>query len=157
MGSKFDGYIFESEAGVVGMEIVSKYTPSIFTESEGAVVYIPEESKKHINTAVFINSQGNPTYEAKDLGLLDIKFEKYNPDVSIFITDHQQISHFDVVLDAAEKINKNWAEKSVHRTHGRMTFKGQKMSSRLGRVQLAKSLIDTMVEDVKENSKDLSD
>lgn len=157
LGSKFDGYIYESEAGVVGKEIVSKYTPEIFTESEGAVVYIPEEIKKHINTAVFINSQGNPTYEAKDLGLLDIKFEKYNPDLSIFITDHQQISHFAVVLDAAEKINKNWSEKSVHRTHGRMSFKGQKMSSRLGGVPLAKDFLDLVIEDVKEKSKDLSE
>jgi len=156
LGSKFDNYIFESEAGFVGKDIVVKNTPKVFTESEGAIVYIPEESKKHINTAVFINSQGNPTYEAKDLGLLDIKFEKYNPDISIFITDHQQISHFDVVLDAAEKINKEWSEKSIHRTHGRMTFKGQKMSSRLGGVPLAKDLLDLVIEDVKEKSKDLS-
>jgi arginyl-tRNA synthetase len=157
LGSKFDGYIFESEAGVVGKEIVLKHTPDIFTKSEGAIVYIPEESKKYINTAVFINSQGNPTYEAKDLGLLDIKFEKYNPDLSIFITDHQQIAHFAVVLDATEKINKNWAEKSIHRTHGRMTFKGQKMSSRLGGVPLAKDILDLIIEDVKEKSSDLSD
>ncbi len=156
LGSKFDGYIYESEAGVVGKEMVIKYTPSIFTKSEGAIVYIPDESKKYINTAVFINSQGNPTYEAKDLGLLDIKFEKYNPDLSIFITDHQQIAHFAVVLDATEKINKEWVEKSVHRTHGRMTLKGQKMSSRLGGVPLAKDIIDIIVEDVKEKSKDLS-
>lgn len=157
LGSKFDDYIFESEAGIVGKEIVLKYTPEVFTESEGAIVYIPEESKKHINTAVFINSQGNPTYEAKDLGLLDIKFERYNPDVSVFITDHQQISHFAVVLDSVEKINKDWAEKSIHRTHGRMTFKGQKMSSRLGGVPLAKDFLDLVIEDVKEKSKDLSD
>lgn len=156
LGSKFDDYIFESEAGVIGKKIVLEYTPDVFTESEGAIVYIPEESKKHINTAVFINSQGNPTYEAKDLGLLDIKFKKYNPDISIFITDHQQISHFDVVLDAAEKINKDWAKKSIHRNHGRMTFKGQKMSSRLGGVPLAKDLLDLVIEDVKEKSKDLS-
>ena len=157
LGSKFDYYEYESEAGVVGQEIVLKYTPEVFTKSEGAIVYIPEESKKHINTAVFINSQGNPTYEAKDLGLLDIKFEKYNPDLSIFITDHQQTSHFDVVLDAAEKINKDWSERSIHRTHGRMTFKGQKMSSRLGGVPLAKDFLDLVIEDVKEKSKDLSD
>lgn len=157
LGSKFDYYEYESIAGVEGQRIVEKYTPDVFTKSEGAIVYIPEESKKYINTAVFINSQGNPTYEAKDLGLLDIKFEKYNPDISIFITDHQQISHFDVVLDAAEKINKDWSEKSVHRTHGRMTFKGQKMSSRLGGVPLAKDLLDLVIEDVKEKSKDLSD
>lgn len=157
LGSHFDEYIFESEAGVDGQIIVEENTPKIFTKSEGAIVYIPEESKKHINTAVFINSQGNPTYEAKDLGLLDIKFEKYNPDISIFITDHQQISHFDVVLDAAEKINKDWSERSIHRTHGRMSFKGQKMSSRLGGVPLAKDFLDLVTEDVKEKSKDLSD
>ncbi len=157
LGSKFNDYIFESEAGVVGKEIVSKYTPSVFTESEGAIVYIPDESKKYINTAVFINSQGNPTYEAKDLGLLDIKFKKYNPDISIFITDHQQISHFNVVLDSAEKINKDWSNKSIHRTHGRMSFKGQKMSSRLGGVPLAKDILDLIIEDVKEKSKDLKE
>jgi len=157
LGSEFDGYIFESEAGIVGEKLVKENTPSIFTKSEGAVVYIPEVSKKHINTTVFINSQGNPTYGAKDLGLLKIKFEKYSPDLSIFITDHQQMSHFDVVLDAAEKINKNWAEKSIHRTHGRMSFKGQKMSSRLGGVPLAKDLIEEVTNQVKEKSKDLNE
>jgi len=157
LGSKFDDYIYESEAGVIGKKLVEENTPNIFKKSEGAVVYIPEEDKKYINTAVFINSQGNPTYEAKDLGLLDLKFEKYNPDLSIFITDHQQVSHFKVVLDAAEKIHKDWVEKSVHRTHGRMTFKGQKMSSRLGGVPLAEDLLNAILDDVKEKSVDLDD
>lgn len=72
LGSTFDSYVYESEAGEVGKKIVLEHTPGVFTESEGAVVYIPEESKKHINTSVFINSQGNPTYEAKDIGLLSL-------------------------------------------------------------------------------------
>jgi arginyl-tRNA synthetase len=131
LGSKFDSYIYESEAGVVGKKIVLENTPKVFTESEGAIVYIPDESKKNINTSVFINSQGNPTYDAKDIGLLNLKFEKYNPDLSLFVTDHEQIPHFNIVLDAAEHINRNWKEKSVHIHHGRMSFKGQKMSSRL--------------------------
>lgn len=157
LGSHFDNYIYESKAGIKGKEIVLENTPNIFTKSEGAIVYIPEEEKKYINTAVFVNSQGNPTYEAKDLGLLDLKFEKYNPDLSIFITDHQQVSHFKVVLDSAEKIHKDWVEKSVHRTHGRMTFKGQKMSSRLGGVPLAEDLLNAILDDVKEKSADLDD
>jgi arginyl-tRNA synthetase len=159
LGSEFDSYIFESEAGVVGKDLVLKNTPSVFTESDGAIVYIPEESKKHISTSVFINSQGNPTYEAKDLGLLDLKFERENPDLSLFVTDYQQIPHFDAVLDAAEKINKDWKEKSVHVPHGRMSFKGQKMSSRLGNVPLATDILDTILEEVVERSgeRDLTD
>jgi arginyl-tRNA synthetase len=152
LGSHFDTYIYESEAGTVGKEIIQKYTPGIFTESQGATVYIPEESKKHINTAVFINSQGNPTYEAKDIGLLQLKFERIHPDVSIFVTDHEQIPHFQIVLDASEKIQKDWSEKSIHMTHGRMNFKGQKMSSRLGGVPLAEDMLQAVSEEVKERS-----
>ena len=156
LGSKFDGYIFESEAGAIGKDIVLNHVPSVFTKSEGAVVYIPDESKKNIHTAVFINSQNNPTYEAKDLGLLFLKFERYDPELSIFITDHQQVSHFEVVLDSALKINKSWTEKSIHRIHGRMSFRGQKMSSRLGGVPVAVTVLDTLVEAVEEKSPGIS-
>lgn len=156
LGSKFDSYEYESEAGVKGSEIVEDNTPKVFTKSEGAIVYIPDESRKDINTAVFINSQGNPTYEAKDLGLLSIKFNKYLPDISIFITDNQQVSHFEVVLDAARKINTSWAEKSLHVSHGRMSFKGEKMSSRLGGVPIAEELLNAVGEDIIKRSPDLS-
>ncbi|MCC6520546.1 arginine--tRNA ligase [Candidatus Nomurabacteria bacterium] len=152
LGSHFDSYIYESEAGVCGKELVTKNTPAIFTESDGAIVYIPEESKKHLNTAVFINSQGNPTYEAKDLGLLDLKFERVSPDLSLFVTDSQQVPHFQIVLDAAEKINQTWVQKSVHVPHGRMTFKGQKMSSRLGGVPLVTDILDTVAEEARARS-----
>jgi arginyl-tRNA synthetase len=148
LGSHFDSYIYESEAGVEGKKIVLENTPKVFTESEGAIVYVPtEESKLH--TAVFINSQGNPTYEAKDIGLLDLKFKKYNPDISVFTTDGQQVSHFQVVLDAAAKINKDWSEKSLHRYHGRMSFKGTKMSSRLGNTPLVEDMLAAVIEEVK--------
>lgn len=152
LGSHFDSYIYESEAGIVGKEILEAHTPSVFTKSEGAIVYIPEESKKHLNTAVFINSQGNPTYEAKDIGLLKLKFDRVHPDISIFVTDHEQIPHFNIVLDAAEKINPEWTYKSVHATHGRMSFKGQKMSSRLGGVPLAEEMLQVVGDEVKERS-----
>jgi arginyl-tRNA synthetase len=157
LGSQFDAYIYESEAGVDGKKIVLEHTPSVFTESEGAIVYTPNESDKHLNTAVFINSQGNPTYEAKDIGLLDLKFKTYTPDLSIFITDAQQVSHFQVVLDAGAKINPDWKEKSLHRYHGRMSFKGAKMSSRLGGVPTVESILAAVVEEVKTKNPDIGD
>lgn len=157
LGSHFDFYIYESEAGDQGKALVQKYTPSVFTESDGAVVYIPAEDRKDINTSVFINSQGNPTYEAKDIGLLSMKFDRVHPDISLFITDNQQVPHFKVVLDAAKKINTEWAEKSIHIHHGRMSFKGQKMSSRLGGVPLAETLLETVGEEIRERAVDIDD
>ncbi len=157
LGSHFDAYIYESEAGVDGKKIVLENTPKVFTESEGAIVYIPDESSK-LHTSVFINSQGNPTYEAKDIGLLSLKFEKYTDLYqSIFITDAQQVSHFNVVLDAAAHINPLWKEKSLHRYHGRMSFKGQKMSSRLGGVPIVEDVLSTVIEEVKSKNVDVTD
>jgi arginyl-tRNA synthetase len=128
----------------------------VFTESEGAVVYIPDEDRKDINTAVFLTSEGHATYEAKDLGLIQKKFSEYGfVDFSFFITDQEQTNHFKVVLDAASKLEGEWPErvvKSIHVPHGRMLFKGQKMSSRLGGVPLALDVISVVEEEVRERA-----
>lgn len=154
LGTKFDAYIFESEAGVEGKQIVTDNTPNVFTESNGAIVY--EGERDGLHTRVFINSEGFPTYEAKDIGLMSLKFKRYNPDLSIFITDHEQTNYFNVVSNAAGKINPIWQNKTVHRTHGRMSFKGQKMSSRLGGVPLAVDLINTVFDEVQQKAPDLT-
>jgi arginyl-tRNA synthetase len=164
MGSTFDSFIYESESGIRGSQTVREFTPAVFTESEGAIVYIPAEDRKDINTAVFINSQGNPTYEAKDVGLIDLKFERYHPDISLFVTDTEQIPHFRVVLAAYADIEAtraqrgeaiaNAIEKSQHIAHGRMSFKGQKMSSRLGGVPTAEDMINAVREEVIERLRD---
>jgi arginyl-tRNA synthetase len=154
LGTKFDAYIFESEAGVEGKQIVTDNTPNIFTQSDGATIY--EGEREGLHTRVFINSEGFPTYEAKDVGLMSLKFKRYNPDLSIFITDHEQTNYFAVVSTAAGKINPIWQNKTVHRTHGRMSFKGQKMSSRLGGVPLAVDLLNTVTDEVVEKAPDLA-
>lgn len=162
MGSNFEELIFESEAGVEGKRIVLENTESvnfisklfagkkIFKRSEGAIIYTPSESRKDISTSVFINSEGNPTYLAKDIGLLFLKFKKYNPDLSIYVVDNEQIAHFKSVFDAGGKIEKRWEEKSIHVPHGRMTFKGKKMSSRLGGVPNGEEVINAVLDEVKE-------
>lgn len=166
IGSSIEVFVYESEAGNVGSEIVRENTGEgkVFTESEGAVVYIPDEERKDLHTAVFINSQGYPTYEAKDIGLLEIKFggilslrglQAFIPDYSFFITDQEQVSHFKIVLDAASKLGGEWIDrvkKSHHVPHGRMLFKGEKMSSRLGGVPLALDVINVVEEEVRERA-----
>ncbi len=152
LGSKIDGFIYESEAGVVGKKIVTENTPGVYTESNGAIIFEPSESDlendKSLHTRVFINKDGNPTYEAKDTGLLKLKFDTYNPDLSVFVTDHEQGPYFNVVATAAGKINPDWQKKTIHKTHGRMAFKGEKMSSRLGNTPIVSDILDLVNEEV---------
>ncbi len=156
LGSVFDGYIFESEAGIVGKQLVLENTPTVYTESDEAIIFEPSEEDlekdKSLHTRVFINKDGNPTYEAKDTGLLKLKFDRYYPDLSIFVTDSEQGPYFNVVSYAAGKINPEWREKTHHMTHGRMKFKGQKMSSRLGNTPIVSDILDTVNELVYEKA-----
>jgi arginyl-tRNA synthetase len=155
LGSHIDDYIYESEVSESGTKIVRGAIGTIFKESEGAVIYEPGEERKDLHVAVFINGEGHPTYEAKDIGLIAKKFDTYNPDISFTVTDVEQTQHFKIVFDAASKLGGEWpsrVEKSVHVPHGRMLFKGQKMSSRLGGVPLALDVIGAVEEEVRERA-----
>jgi arginyl-tRNA synthetase len=72
------------------------------------------------------------------------------------VTDYQQAPHFAVVLHVAGMLQSDWRALSHHVPHGRMSFKGQKMSSRLGGVPLAVEVIDAVLEEVRERSAERS-
>lgn len=150
LGSEFNDFIFESQAGEVGRKIVKEHTAEVFAVSDGAVVFVGE--KYGLHTRVFINSEGYPTYEAKDVGLLKLKFDKYNPDISVTVTDIEQGPYFEVMITAAGEINPVWQEKTIHVTHGRMTLQGKKMSSRLGGIPTASEILATLYAEIDSQS-----
>lgn len=149
LGTNFDFYFFESETGPRGVEIV-RGSPSIFEESEGAVVYRGEKAGLH--TRVFITSNGLPTYEAKELGLADMKAQKWRFDVSITVTGNEQKEYFDVVLAAMKEVMPSIAEKITHIPHGMMRLPGGKMSSRTGNVITGESLLAELEEKARERA-----
>lgn len=160
LNSTIENVVYESEVSGRGVALVRENVGKVFQESEGAVVYVPDESRKDLHTQVFINQEGHPTYEAKDIGLLEWKFtknfdreERFDPEYSFFVTDNEQVPHFKIVMDAAAKLGEQWegwVSRSRHVTHGRMLFKGQKMSSRLGGVPTAVEVIGALEEEVME-------
>lgn len=145
LGTKFDHYFFESETGQKGLALVKKHQ-NIFEESDGAVVFRGE------HTRVFITSRGLPTYETKDLGLLELKKETSALDHSITVTANEQNDYFKVVLAAAKQITEiqDIAEKTKHISHGMMRFAEGKMSSRKGNVITGESLLMDLKEAAKE-------
>ena len=140
IGSHFDYYFLESETFTDGKRLVEENIGKIFQKSKGAVIF--PGSKYGLHDRVFINSEGLPTYEAKDIGLFYKKWEKYNPDISLTITDGEQKQYFEVVKKAAGMINKKWEEKTVHLAHGTLRLKSGKMSSRTGDIIRAKKWVE---------------
>lgn len=143
LGTKFDFYFFESETAPRGVKIVRAH-PELFEESDGAIVFKGE--KYGLHTRVFITSQGLPTYEAKELGLAEMKAEKATFDTSITITAHEQSDYFKVVKKAMELVMPDLAGKIEHISHGMMRLEGGKMSSRTGNVLSGVWLIGILTE-----------
>lgn len=155
LGSKFDHFIYESEAGIRGEEIVKENVNKeegkevFFVAENGAIVFDTKKIKNKVSSetikSVFINSENHPTYEAKDLGLLDLKHGYFPFDYNLFVTDTEQIPHFEVVLQVAKELGsvfKFLAEKSQHVPHGRLNLKGERISSRLGNVLTVEEVLE---------------
>src|SRR3989344_2634089 len=140
LGTKFDVYFFESETGPIGKEIVEAHG-DIFPESDGARVFKGEEYGLH--TRVFLNSQGLPTYEAKELALAKIKEERFTHyDWSVISTASEVNEYFKVLKTATGLVYPELANKTEHIGHGMVRLTTGKMSSRTGDVIPAIDFID---------------
>ncbi len=141
IGTKFEKFYPESETVEPGIAVVKENIGKVFTESDGAVVYNGEVHNMH--TRVFINSQGLPTYETKDIGLVLNKWHDYKFDRSIIVTGNEQFEYMQVVLKALEQFQPELSAKTTHITHGMVKLQGGvKMSSRLGNILGAEDVID---------------
>lgn len=153
LGTKFDRYFFESQTAPIGMFVIEELlNKGILEKSEGAVIFRGENYGLH--TRVFVNSQGLPTYETKELGLTKMKFDLKDWDQSIVITAHEQKDFFDVVLKVLEFADHRAANRTRHISHGMMRFAEGKMSSRKGNVITGESLISDVEKLVLEKISD---
>lgn len=153
LGTKFDHYFFESQTAPIGLFIVEELLQKgILEKSDGAIVFRGEQYGLH--TRVFVNSQGLPTYETKELGLSKMKFDRQDFDQSIVITASEQTDYFNVVLKVLEFADHRAANRTKHVTHGMMRFAEGKMSSRKGNVITGESLISDVEKMVQEKVKD---
>jgi arginyl-tRNA synthetase len=153
LGTRFDYTFWESQVADEGkMIVLAHQEKGIFIESEGAIIFPGEKFGLH--NRVFINSQGLPTYEAKELGLTKKKFELDDFIESIVITANEQTDYFKVVLKALEQMYPEIAHRTRHISHGMMRFATGKMSSRKGNIITGESLIADAEEMILEKIKE---
>lgn len=149
----FDKYYPESTTIEPGMAVVNQHTPAVFEKSDDATVYRGEGAGLH--TRVFITSQGLPTYETKDLGVIFTEVKDFAYDKRVLMTGNDQTDYMKVVFAALGDIDHELAAKQTHLTNGTVRFAGgQKMSSRLGNVTRAVDVIQTVSQVVADENPD---
>lgn len=141
IGTKFEKYYPESRTAGVGLRTVREHMGDVYEESDGAVIFDGE--KYGLHKRVFINSEGLPTYEAKDVGLIMLKKQDYNFDRSVVITGNEQEQYMAVVLKSIEQFAPELVRATSHLTHGLVKLQGGvKMSSRKGNILRAVDVLE---------------
>lgn len=141
--SHFDRFYFESELPERGIAIVKEaLKKGILEKSQGAIVF---NGKRYgLDTRVFINSLGFPTYEGKELALAEKEFSEFGSlDKCIHVVTPEQTSFFKVTFKVEELINeKKFKDRQYHLIYEWVKLKEGKMSSREGNIIEADWLID---------------
>lgn len=138
----FDRTIPESEVTQLGITTVQEQLAKGVYELSGKAVIFDGE-KYGLHTRVFINSEGLPTYEAKDVGLSLTKWRDYHFDQSIIITANEQQQYMQVVIASIAQFAPEPAARTRHLVHGMVKLQGGvKMSSRKGNVVTALEILE---------------
>ncbi|HUD19773.1 MAG TPA: arginine--tRNA ligase [Patescibacteria group bacterium] len=147
--SHYDRFYFESEC-LTGVDIAKDAVKKkILEESEGAIVFRGKEYG--IDTRVFVNSLGLPTYEAKELALAPMEATEFGElQRLIHCVGPEQASFFKVTFKVEELLGFVKPGVPYHLAYGWVKLKHGKMSSRLGNVVLGEWLIDEVKKEIKE-------
>jgi arginyl-tRNA synthetase len=142
IGTKFEKYYPESETAPLGLAtVLEQKDRGVYKESDRAIVFEGEQYGLH--TRVFVNREGLPTYEAKDVGLSIKKWDDYHFDESIIITGNDITEYMKVVLKSIEQFKPELSSRTKHFTHGNVKLAGGvKMSSRKGNFLRAVDVLD---------------
>jgi arginyl-tRNA synthetase len=120
----------ESSADQAGRQIVEKHLGDVFEKSDGAIIFPGE--KYGLHTRVFISGRNTTLYEARDLGLIQLKQQDFHPQASYIVTAVEQKEYFQVVLKAAELALPELAGVTRNIPTGMVKLTTGKMSSRQG-------------------------
>ncbi len=116
LGISYDRCFFESEVFERGKVLVEENIGKIFERNDGAVIFWGE--KYGLHSRVFISSAGNPTYEAKEVGLAELEYKIFPYDESIHVVASEQEGYFEVVIKAIEQIFPDLQNKKRHLSYG---------------------------------------
>lgn len=146
LGITIQYHYWESEIADRGKQTVLDNVGTVFEKSDGAIIFRGEQFGLH--NRVFINQQGNPTYEAKDMGLNVVKHEDWPYDLNVITTASEQNGYFDVILKAFDLCYPKLAGKIKHIGFGMVSLSTGKMSSRTGQILSALDLLDSIKKEV---------
>ena len=154
MGVSFDKIYYESNTYLEGKSEVEKGLASgqFYRREDGSVW--ADLTKDGLDEKLLLRSDGTSVYMTQDIGTAKLRFQDYPIDKMVYVVGNEQEYHFKVLSILLDRLGFPFGKELVHFSYGMVELPNGKMKSREGTVVDADDLMDKMVEDAKEISKD---
>ena len=160
LGVKFDSYAGESFYNDKMQPIIDELRQkNLLKEDQGA--QIVDLEPYGMPPALILRSDGATLYITRDLAAAKYRKDTYNFDKSLYVVAYQQDLHFRQLFKVLELMGYDWYKDCEHVAFGMVSFEGQTLSTREGRVVYLEDLLKTSIEKARaiidEKSPDLED
>ena len=154
MGVSFDKIYYESNTYLEGKSEVEKGLASgAFYRREDGSVWA-DLTKDGLDEKLLLRSDGTSVYMTQDIGTAKLRFQDYPIDKMVYVVGNEQEYHFKVLSILLDRLGFPFGKELVHFSYGMVELPNGKMKSREGTVVDADELMDKMISDAKEISKD---
>ena len=121
---------------------------NLLKTSEGAKVVDLENY--NLGTCLILKSDGSSLYATRDLAAVQDRYNKYNFDKCLYVTDVAQKLHFAQWFKVCDLLGKPYANNLKHIYYGRYSLPTGKIGSRYGKQALISDMINLSFEKAKE-------
>ena len=154
MGVSFDKIYYESTTYLEGKSEVEKgLAAGEFYRREDGSVWANLE-KDGLDEKLLLRSDGTSVYMTQDIGTAKLRYQDYPIDKMVYVVGNEQEYHFKVLSILLDRLGFPFGKELVHFSYGMVELPNGKMKSREGTVVDADDLMDKMIGDAKEISKD---
>ena len=159
LGVKFDSYAGESFYNDKMQPVIDELkAKGLLIEDKGA--QIVDLSDYGMPPALILRSDGATLYITRDLAAAKYRKDTYHFDKSLYVVAYQQDLHFRQLFKVLELMGYDWYKDCEHVSFGMVSFEGQTLSTREGRVVYLEDLLRTSIEKartiIEEKSPDLA-
>ncbi len=154
MGVSFDKIYYESNTYLEGKKEVEKgLEQGAFYRREDNSVWA-DLTKDGLDEKLLLRQDGTSVYMTQDIGTAKLRFEDYPIDKMVYVVGNEQEYHFKVLSILLDRLGFPFGKELVHFSYGMVELPNGKMKSREGTVVDADELMDKMIDDAREISKD---
>ena len=144
LGVKFDSYAGESFYNDKMQPIIDDLrAKNLLKEDQGA--QIVDLEPYGMPPALILRSDGATLYITRDLAAAKYRQDTYHFDKSLYVVAYQQDLHFRQLFKVLELMGYDWYKNCEHVAFGMVSFEGQTLSTREGRVVYLEDLLNTAI------------